>query len=297
MSLTLKRIIIVFLGLMGACMVWPILLSVQHFQNAFPGFLSFAIAQGIAFGLVFGAIFGSIEGIVVSSRPKAFHGLIFGAIAGIASGALGVIAGQSFLFHAADALQGSKQMLSGVSLVLANGAGWMLIGVFIAMIEGFRSRSIRKILVGLAGGVVGGIIGGGTLQLTLMGFPGNQYALLAGLATFGVALSFFYSFFENRFSLGTVKILNGRLKNKEYHLSKTRMSVGTKDTCDIVLADYRDVSPVHAYITVRKGQVILSSAGEDSPIKINDEAKTEAALRREDVFATGNAKFIYGFFS
>lgn len=297
MSLTLKRIVIIFLGLMGAFMAWPALLIIQGFQGAFPGFLSFSIVQGIILGLVFGAIFGSFEGIVVSSRPKAFRGLLFGAIAGIASGALGVIAGQSFLFRSADAFQASQKTLSGIPLILASGAGWMLIGVFIAMIEGFRSRSIRKILVGLAGGVIGGIIGGSTLQLILARFPGNRFALLAGLAFFGIALSFFYSFFENRFSLGTVKVLNGPLKNKEYHLSRPRMSVGSKDTCDIVLSGYRDVAPVHAFITVKKGQVVLSAAGPKSPITVNDEAKAETALRREDVFATGNAKFIYGFFS
>jgi len=297
MSLTLKRIIIVLLGMMGACMVWPALLTLQYFQPFFPGYLVFSLAQGAIFGMVFGAIFGSFEGIVVSSRPKAFRGLLFGSLAGIVSGALGVIAGQSFLFRAADSLQASQRTLSGIPLILANGTGWVIIGIFIAMIEGVRSRSIRKILVGLSGGIVGGLVGGIALQTLIQRFPGNSLALLSGLLSFGFALSFFYSFFENRFSLGSVKLLNGPLKNKEYALSKPRMSIGSNDTCDIVLSGYRDIAPVHAYLSVKKGRVSIAAMDGGHPVKVNDEKKEEAALRREDVFATGSAKFIYGIFS
>ncbi len=297
MSLTLKRIIIVLLGLLGASIVWPFLLAIQYAQASFPGYLSFSIAQGIVFGAVFGSIFGSIEGIVVSSRPKALKGLVFGSLAGSLSGAIGVIGGQAFLFYAADALATTQRTISGVALALANGAGWVIIGVCVAMIEGFRSRSFRKILVGLAGGIVGGLVGGITLQLILSGNPGNGLALLAGLACFGLALGFFYSLFENRFSLGTVKLLNGPLKNKEYHLVKTRMTIGTKNTCDIVLAGYRDVAEVNAYIVSKKGRVTIGVTPGSKPVKLNEEKTEEAALRREDVFSVGSAKFMYGIFS
>ena len=297
MLLFFKRFVMVFLGAMGAVMVWPLLLLVQYYQTAFPGYLMFSLVQGMLFGLVFGAIFGSFEGIVVSSKPKAFRGLLFGAIAGLASGALGVITGQSFLFYSADIIFSSYRNISGIALIFANGISWVLIGVFISMIEGFRSRSLRKIAVGLAGGCIGGLLGGITLQTLVYLFPQNPSALLAGLVLFGISLSFFYSLFENRFSLGSVKLLNGPLKNKEYSLVKTRMSVGTKHTCDIVLEGYRDVLPLHAYITIKKGRVGISVPEDANPLKINDEIKKEGTLRREDVFAVGNAKFIYGIFS
>lgn len=297
MSLTLKRIIIILLGVFGACMIWPCLLTVQYFQSAFPGYLAFSLAQGMIFGLIFGSIFGSFEGIVVSSRPKAVKGLAFGSIAGIGSGALGVIAGQAYLFRVADIFQSSSQILSGANLILANGIGWVIMGICIAMIEGFRALSPRKILVGLAGGIVGGGIGGMALQEFMMRFPGNRYSLLAGLAFFGLSLGFFYSFFENRFSFGSIKLLNGPLKNKEYHLVKSRMSVGSRHSCDIVLTGYRDVEPIHAFISVKKGRVSLVAATAAHPVTFNDEKREEAALRREDVFAVGSAKFMYGIFS
>lgn len=297
MSLFLKRVIMVILGIVGAFAVWPCLLIIQYFQMSFSGYFMFSLFQGLVFGCIFGAIFGSFEGIVVSSRPKAVKGLLFGSLAGLVAGAFGVIAGQAFLFYFADIIYSRFPNTSGIGIIFANGVGWVIIGVFVAMIEGFRARSIRKIFVGLAGGIVGGLIGGATLQTLLFLYPSNRIALLAGLVLFGFSLSFFYSLFENRFSLGSIKLLNGPLKNKEYHLIKQRMSIGSGDACDIVLAGYRDIDTLHAFITVKKGRVNIVCSGSTNTVKVNDETKKEASLRREDVFAIGNAKFMYGIFS
>lgn len=297
MSLTVKRLIMLLLGLLGACMVWPCLLSIQYCQPVFPGYLSFSVTQGIVLGLFFGAIFGSFEGIVVSSRAKAIKGLLFGAIAGILSGTIGVLAGQTFLFAVADYLQKTEKTLTGITLIFVNSIAWVIIGLCIPMIEGLRARSLRKLLVGLAGGIVGGSLGGMSLQLSIMKYSGNKTALLIGLIIFGVCLSFFYSFFENRFSFGSIKLLNGPLRNKEYLLIKSRMKIGGRDTCDIVLDGYRNVAPVHATIQMKKGRIILRPIEKSCTVTVNDSRVDEASLRREDVFAIGSAKFMYGIFS
>lgn len=297
MSLSLKKLLVAVLGLIGALISWPPLLLIQSAQTSFPGYLSFSIAQGLALGCAFGAIFGSIEGIVVSSRSKAVKGLLFGAIAGLASGTCGVIAGQSFVFSAGQGLSESSGALAKVALYAINGAGWTIIAVFVATIEGFRSRSPRKIAVGLVGGAIGGLIGGTTLQFFLSSQPGNQYALLAGLCLFGLSLSICYALFENGFSFGSIKLLNGPLRGKEYLITKSRMTVGKNHSSDIVLDGYRDVADAHARITVKKGRIVLSSISKDAAIRVNDEKTMESALRREDVFSIGSAKFMYGFFS
>lgn len=297
MSLSLKRFLVAALGLLGAVMSWPPLLLIQSAQASFPGYLSFSIAQGLVLGCVFGAIFGSIEGIVVSSRSKAAKGLLFGAIAGLASGTCGVIAGQSFVFSAGQGLSESTDALSKVALYAINGAGWTIIAVFVAAIEGFRARSPRKIAVGLLGGAIGGVIGGTTLQFFLSSQPGNQYALLVGLCLFGLSLSICYALFEKGFSFGSIKLLNGPLRGKEYLITKSRMTVGKSHSCDIVLDGYREVADSHAMITVKKGRIFLSPTSKAAAVRVNDERTEESALRREDVFSIGSAKFMYGFFS
>jgi|JFJP01.1.fsa_nt_gi hypothetical protein len=296
MSLTLKRIFLALFGLLGAIALWPILLSLQYFQQAFPSYLVFSLAQGVLLGLVFGAFFGSFEGVVVSSRPKAFKGLLFGAAFGAIAGALGVMAGQLFLFAAGSTLWRTTSARNGVGLAVASGIAWTIVGIFLALTEGLRARSTRKLLVGLAGGVLGGLAGGAALAGLSYFFPDEPLSLLAGLALFGLALSVFWSLFENRFSSGAFMLLNGPLKGKEYSILSRRMKIGTAPDCDIVLKGYPGVEALHATVRLSKGKVLLEQEKAGARLFINDEPPAGRSLKPEDVIAVGKAKFIYGYF-
>jgi hypothetical protein len=74
------------------------------------------------------------------------------------------------------------------------------------------------------------------------------------------------------------------------------MRIGSDPKCDIVLQGYSNVLPVHAKLMVQKGKVLLTATEKQAFLKINDIAQKEAELRREDIFAIGNAKFMYGIF-
>ena len=296
MSLTLKRIFMAVFGLLGAVALWPCLLTLQYYQGSFPSYLLFSLAQGVALGLVFGAFFGSFEGVVVSSRPKAFKGFLFGAAFGAGAGAIGVMAGQLFLFAAGSALWKTASARNGVGLAVASGVAWTIVGVFLALTEGFRARSARKLLVGLAGGILGGLAGGAALSAISFPYPAQPLSLLAGLALFGLSISVFYSLFENRFSSGALMLLNGPLKGKEYYLLSRAMKIGTGPDCDIVLKGYPDVDKLHATIRVTRGKVTLEQEKASARIFINDEPPGGRALKPEDVLAVGKAKFLYGYF-
>ena len=297
MSLQLKRIVMAALGILGAAMLWPILLTVQRWQSMFPSYLVFSLAQGVCLGFVFGALFGSFEGIVVSSRAKSFKGLIFGALFGACAGAFGVLVGQLFLFLAGAALFRSNSARMGVGIVVANGIAWVIIGMFLAMTEGLRARSPRKLMVGLLGGLLGGLSGGLALSALQMWKPNGRFSLLAGLALFGFLLSLFYSVLENRFQAGTLKLLNGPLKGKEYPVVSRKTMLGVDAACDIVLKGYPDVQDVHAALTLEKGKVYVRAVKPGARLLVNDGPAQDASLRPEDVIAVGKAKFLYGYFS
>jgi hypothetical protein len=74
------------------------------------------------------------------------------------------------------------------------------------MIEGFRSRSARKLLWA-RGRDRRRVMGGAALQRCWFLFPSSQYALLADSSYSGSSY-FCYSFFENRL-VGSVKLLTG----------------------------------------------------------------------------------------
>lgn len=296
MSLTLKRVFMALFGLLGALVAWPALSALRFLQPRFPGYLAFTLAQGAAAGLAFGAMLGSIEGVVVSSRAKALRGLGFGALYGALAGAAGAAAGQLALFVAGATLFKSASTRLGPALALSNGVAWAIIGLAIALTEGLRARSPRKLAAGLAGGAVGGLLGGAVLSALSYARPDDGAALLAGLAIFGLAIGSSYAAFENRFSFGALKLLNGPLKNKEYLLASKRLTLGSDDTCDVVLKGYPGVAPLHAVIRAGKEGARLE-AGPDAPrVSVNDEPLGDRPLRQEDVIAIGKAKFIYGYF-
>lgn len=296
MSLTLKRIFLAVFGLLGALALWPLLLALQSYQQEFPSYLLFSLAQGVLLGLVFGALFGSFEGVVVSSRSKAFKGLLFGAVFGSIAGALGVMAGQLFLFAAGSSLWRTASARNGVGLAVASGVAWTILGIFLALTEGLRARSTRKILVGLAGGVLGGLTGGSALAGLSFLYPDEPLSLLAGLALFGLSLSIFWSVFENQFSSGALMLLNGPLKGKEYSILSRTMKIGTTPDCDIVLKGYPGVEPLHATVHVAKGKVLLQQEKAGARLLVNDEPPAGRSLKPEDVVAVGKAKFMYGYF-
>ncbi len=296
MSLALKRIFMAAFGLLAALALWPCLLVLQYIQQSFPSYLLFSLAQGITLGTVFGAFFGSFEGVVVSSRPKAFKGLLFGAAFGALAGAVGVMAGQLFLFAAGSTLWRTASARNGVGMAVASGVAWTIVGLFLALTEGLRARSARKLLVGLAGGAIGGLAGGAALSGISFFFPGEALSLLAGLAVFGLCLSLFYSLFENRFSSGSLMLLNGALKGKEYYVLSRKMKIGSGSSCDIVLKGYPEVEEFHATIRVSGHKVLVEQEKASAKLLLNDAPPAGRALKPEDVLAVGKAKFIYGYF-
>jgi len=295
MSLLAKRLLMLLMGCLAALMAWPCLLMIQFLQPRLPSYLVLTILQGLVFGLIFGAVFGSFEGIAVSSRPKAWRGMVFGAVFGLASGSLGMLAGQGFLLLSANQLFRSQSLQFSIGLTIANGLGWMLVGLFVALIEGLRARSGRKCLIGLAGGLLGGLIGGATMQSLMLLFPDNSLALLSGLLIFGLALAMFYSLFERRFSAGTLRLLNGPLKGKDYPVSKNRMVIGSDDACDIVLKGYPEVLARHAELRIRKQKLLIVKLDKAAKLLVNDDVTSETSLRREDVIALGKARFFFGY--
>lgn len=297
MSLRLKRILMALFGLLGAAALWPCLLALRSVQEAFQSYLIFSVIQGACLGLCFGAFFGSFEGIVVSSRPKAVSGFLFGALFGAAAGAAGAALGQLFLFSAGAAIWRSSSERNGMGLAVASGLAWAFIGLCLACVEGIRARSARKLLVGAAGGLSGGLMGGAALSTLSYLYPGRPLPLLAGLAAFGLCIALCYSAFENRFSLGTLVLLNGALAGKEYVVLNGETTIGADPDCDVVLPGYPGVLGRHASIRLSRGTLSVRAAGDGGRVLVNDEPPAGRALRPEDVIAVGKAKFIYGYFS
>ncbi|MFA7565845.1 MAG: FHA domain-containing protein [Alkalispirochaeta sp.] len=288
MSTGLRRVIVVVLGLLAGVTAWPLLELLLLFQESFPGYFLFSLAQGALFGVVLGLFFGSGEGLTSKDGGKLVRGAMTGALVGLAGGMIGFTAGQGVLFFIIQRTSRS------FAVPLARAVGWAILGLSVGMAEGIRAKSGKKSAFGALGGVLGGLLGGIAIEYLRGRFPGMLYGRLVGFLLFGGLIGVFYALLERRFSFGVLRLLNGTLRGKEYSFSQSRISVGSDPKNDIVLKGYDNVRSRHALFRVKRRDVYLSAVGEDPTLLVNEEPVTGGLLLKyEDVVQVGSAKMFF----
>lgn len=295
MSSFMKKIFLCLIGILAGLAAWPIAETVIYFQSKFPSYLILSVVLGGVFGLIMGMFFSTTEGIILQDKSKIFSGVFMGIIIGIIGGILGFLAAQFFMFFIGDKLSHSARSFDKFILPLSRGIGWAILGIFIAIVEGIRSGSFKKFLVGFIGGLLGGLIGGLCLEYLRFVIPNISISRLAGLLIFGFFIGLFYGFIEKSLSKGILRLLNGTLKGKEYLINQKKIKIGSSKKNDIILSDYENVEDNHAVLNIKKDDVILKNIGKKNPVLINESAVSEQVLKLEDVIKIGNAKFLFKF--
>jgi hypothetical protein len=293
MSATVRRLIIVSLGLLAGLAAWPLAELVLARQAGFPSYLVFTACLGAAVGIPMGAFFAAGEGIISRVKAKLGAGLLLGAGLGLAGGIIGALVGQAALFVSAEILLRSYRSFRTVGLPLARALGWACLGIFVGMAEGFRAGSLRKILVGLAGGLVGGLLGGAALEYARLLLPRPLAARLVGLMVLGLAVAACYALIERGASQGVLRLLNGRQKGKEFPINQNRVRIGSSGRCEITLAAYENLADRQAEIRLRRGEAVITNLEPGRGLLVNDRPVTEQRLKFGDVIKIGSAKLYY----
>jgi len=293
MSTFFRKLVFGFIGLLGGLAAWPVSEIVLANQSGFPSFLIFTVCLGAVFGAIMGGYLGSSEGITLSIRSKIVPGIITGALVGIVGGIVGFLIGQGVLLFISEIVFHSNKSLRSIGIPISRIASWTFLGMFIGMVEGVRALSWAKIKVGLLGGIVGGILGGITLEGLGFYFPDLLLSRLAGLMVLGMLIGVFYGLFEKGLSSGVLRLLNGKLKGKEYLLVQKKIKVGSSVKSDIHLQEYKKVEETHALLSVKKDDVYIKPATDKGRVLVNEVKVGEHLLKFEDVVQIGSAKFLF----
>lgn len=295
MSRLVRRLIYVAMGLLGGIAAWPVLELAVFYQAQFGSYLLFSLIAGAAFGAVFGAFSGSVDGIIAANPRSIGFGALVGAAMGAGGGALGFLLGQLILLLLGELFLQSVTEFETVGLPVSRAIGWAIMGMFVASAEGVRRRSWLKTVIGIAGGIIGGLIGGAAIEYAPQVLP-EAFARPVGLALFGALIAVSYGMVERRLSAGTLRLLNGLYRGKEFIINQRKVSIGGEPGADIYLSGYSRVEPRHARLQERKGEIyLLPEEGADT-VRVNDEAVPPAGsgvLKFEDVLQVGNAKFLF----
>ncbi len=294
MSSFMKKIFLCLIGILAGLASWPIAEVLINNQTFFQSYLIFSVCFGMVFGIIMGAFFSVTESITTQNYSQIISSILIGIIIGAIGGILGFLTAQFILFFIGEKLlQTSTKNFNTFILPLSRATGWAVLGIFIGMIEGIRSQSGKKIIIGLIGGLLGGVFGGLALEYITMLIPNLLFSRLIGLVIFGFFIGLFYGFIEKSLSAGILRVLNGAFKGKEYLINQRRLKIGKAKNNDIILKDFSIMDDNHALINVKKDKVMVKNLSKTSPVRVNDEVVNEKELKFEDVIKIGTAKFLF----
>jgi hypothetical protein len=293
MNTSIRRLILACLGILGGLAAWPLTELIVAGQARFPSYLLFVAVLGAAVGALIGAFFGSAAGIFARVKSRALAGMLLGALVGAVGGVAGLLLGQAALFLIGSAFMRSVRSFQRVVLPVSRAIGWAFLGVFVGLGEGLRSGSLKKTGIGIVGGLIGGLIGGFALEYSRLFLPQQVPSRLIGLVVLGLAIGLFYGIIERGMSFGVLRILNGKLKGKEFLLNQNRVRIGSSKRNEITLGQYENLGERQAQIRVRRGEAVLTNLEPKFQISVNDRPVKEHRLKYEDVLKIGSAKLFY----
>ena len=290
MSLYVRRLIVLAAGLVAGVLAWPFTELMLRAQSDFRSFLVFMVLSGALYGMCFGVAFGSVDGITGGIGARKWKGLAVGAVAGIVAGGIGALVGQSIYLGLGQRAFQSPEA-HPVGFVIARGLGWAVMGVIIGVIEGLRFRSGKRAAVGALGGLAGGLFGGVLIEYGMIVLAGAWWVRPAGSVLLGLALAAGFAAIERTFLLGTLSLVTGPLRGREYPLPPGRTTIGSSLADTISLVPYGDVSARNAIIVGDREGLRFERGGAEGDVGVNEEPVDRVYLKYDDVIHVGSARF------
>ena len=291
MTAFIKQILYGLVGILAGVASWVIIEYLIAAQSGLGMYVLVSVVEGTVTGAIFGIFLGTVEGIAVSSKYRILQGSVMGLVIGSVGGFFSFLLIQGIVFFVISSEMFTLADTSRKLMPVARLVGICLLGGALGSIEGFRSKSSRKLGIGIMGGLLGGLLGGIMFMFLLIQNP--AITRLSGLVLIGAGIGIFYSILERKKAYGKVKVLNGGRKNKEFLLIKKVSSIGTAKDCDIVLNGYDGIGYHHGNIVWREGELYLVPIDNSGVTIVNDMPTTEQPLKYEDVIQVGSAKLFF----
>ena len=293
MNTKIKILLSALIGALGGLASWAPIESALYVQNELHSIILANALFGAIAGIIFGFFLGSIEGVLLKSAGKFRKGVFWGMLLGLIGGAFGLFAGRTIIVITGDVFFRIKQWYSPYLLILIKAVGWSIFGAVIGISGGMVLHSKGKILQGLMGGVLGGFLGGLTFEIVLYKSAGENFARLIGLTLMGFFIGLFLALAESILSKGLLRLLNGKMKGKEFDLCYNRIKLGRLESSDIGLFGFKNVANRHAEIKKEKNEFIIYNAEAPEGTLVNDKKVEQSVLKSGDIIQLGDARLLF----
>jgi hypothetical protein len=177
---------------------------------------------------------------------------------------------------------------------LASILSWAVLGSFLAIAPGVVMRNRKRLLIGLAGGMVGGAMGGLLIEpfASLTGIP--ELARLLAMLCIGGITGAATGVFERAARTGWVKVTSGLIAGKQFILYRNPTYIGSAPDCQIYLFRDPKVGRRHAAIhLLQGGRIEIEDLPLGAPTYVNREPIARRRLRSGDQILIGTTTFLF----
>ena len=258
-------------------------------QSKLKRFLANILSFGIS-GLVLALCLAVAEPLSERNYPAAARNGAIGAIVGLAGGLLVALFVDRLYRSVAGDASGSDAD-SGRAM-LARVIAWGVLGLFLTIGSGLVLRNVKKLSIGLLGGLVGGSIGG-LLFDPVEQWAGPQASRLIALVAIGVVAGFATAWIENAAKTGWLKVTAGLIAGKQFILYRNPTYIGSAPDCQIYLFRDPQVGKRHAALHLLPNGVELEDLPLGAPTLVNGNAVTRVRLHAGDRIDVGSTSFLF----
>lgn len=271
------RLFVYYCALVGG---WAAFAGWALGRNLAPlGELAQAGVKGFCLGLTVALGIGFVDALwdvsiyrFVQVTMRVLSAVLVGSIGGLLGGVIGQL------------LFGLTEM--SAFLVLGWAITGMLVGVSIGSFEAVTRLlandnprgAVRKVLNGVLGGTLGGALGGG-ITLALRGVWGGVFQgkpvdelwspSATGFVALGLCIGLLIGVARVILKEAWIKVEQGRRAGRQQILSKSEITIGRAENCDIGLFGDRAIERVHARILLQNNRYVLVDAGSASGTFVN----------------------------
>ena len=249
----------------------------------------------VAFGTLLGVLLAAAQHML-SGRRQFYRILPFAIGAGAFCAFLGVQFGMSLMapLYAAT-VRNPAQFLGNV---IARGLAWMMIGGFVGLGDGFRTRSMQTGRNGAIGGLLGGFLGGLLFECIPFLLPTLKVGAVSRMvefATTGASIGLFIGLVQQFLQEAWLRLELGRNEGRDFVIDQDTMTLGRSELDGIPLYGDPQIAKSHALLQKVNGTWMLSDRGQSTVGTLVNGQRIGAShtLRPGDRISIGSANLTF----
>lgn len=250
------------------------------------------ISNIISFGAQ-GMIIAIFLSIAEAAMSRNLPSVVINGSVAAGLGLLGGIIVAVFVDKLYAALGGVQGHMTSAHQIFARATTWGVIGLTLTLAPGVVMRSTKRLLIGVAGGLLGGIIGGALYDLVGARAQDEYISRLVGMCAIGLVAGAANGFIESVAKTGWLRVVQGLIAGKQFILYRNPTYIGSSPDNQIYLFKDPQVGRRHAAIHVVAGGFEVEDLPLGDSTMVNGRPIQRTRLRQGDRVQIGSTVFVF----